>query len=53
MNDIVKVGDIVQSKLLEIDAQKRLNFSLLLDDPIVTRERREMRTEPRGGFSKK
>lgn len=53
VNDIVKVGQKVQVKLLEIDGQKRLNFSMNLDDEVVESSgRREVRTDNKRRFNR-
>ncbi|HBD92925.1 MAG: polyribonucleotide nucleotidyltransferase [Spirochaetes bacterium GWF1_31_7] len=52
VNDIVKVGQKVQVKLLEIDGQRRLNFSMNLDDEVIAAsERRDVRTDSRRPFN--
>ena len=36
VSDELSIGQIVKAKLIKIDSQDRLNFSLLLDDPVET-----------------
>lgn len=52
VTDVVNVGQVVDVKLLEIDSQQRLNFSMNLDDKETSgrpnfNQRREVRTDRR------
>ncbi|HQB62492.1 MAG TPA: S1 RNA-binding domain-containing protein, partial [Spirochaetota bacterium] len=53
VTDVVNVGQVVDVKLLEIDSQQRLNFSMNLDDKETSGgrsnfgQRREVRTNNR------
>nr|MBP7554288.1 polyribonucleotide nucleotidyltransferase [Spirochaetota bacterium] len=52
VTDVVNVGQVVDVKLLEIDSQQRLNFSMNLDDKETSgrpnfSQRREVRTDRR------
>lgn len=52
VTDVVNVGQVIDVKLLEIDSQQRLNFSMNLDDKETSgrpnfNQRREVRTDRR------